>query len=49
MRLQNFLYELTCLPDDAVKKTPPPSHDDRRGIVTMIDKHLRQTSKNENL
>ena len=51
------LYELTCLPDDAVKMTPPPSHDDRRGIVTMIDKPLHQifnktfnkNSKNENL
>ena len=50
------LDEFTGLPDDVVKMTPPPSHDDRRGIVTMIDKPLRQTfnktfnktSKNEN-
>ena len=51
------LNELTCLPDDVVMMTPPPSHDDQRGIVTMIDKPLKQTfnktfnkhSKNENL
>ena len=51
------LNELTCLPDDVVKMTSPPSHGDRRGIVTMIDKPLRQTfnktfnktSKNEDL
>ena len=51
------LNELTCLPDDVVKMTPPPSHSDRRGIVTMIDKPLKQTfnktfnktSTNENL
>ena len=51
------LTELSCLPDDLVKMTPPPSHDDRRGIVTMIDKPLKQTfnktfnktSKNEDL
>ena len=51
------LNELTCLPDDVVKMTPPPSHDDRRGIVTVTDKPLQQTfnktfnktSKNEDL
>ena len=37
------LNELTCFPDDVVMMTPPPSHDDQRGIVTMIDKPLRQT------
>jgi DNA-binding transcriptional MocR family regulator len=37
------LKELTCLPEDVVKLTPPPSHDDQRGIVTMIDKPLKQT------
>ena len=48
--------KVTCLPDDVVKMTSPPSHEDRRGIVTMIDKPLGQTfnktfnknSKNEN-
>ena len=33
--------------------TPPPSHDDRRGIVTVTDKPLHQTfnltSKSEDL
>ena len=37
------LYELTCLPDNVVMMTPPPSHDDRRGIVTVTDKPLQQT------
>ena len=37
------LYELTCLPDNVVMMTPPPSHDDRRGIVTVTDKPLHQT------
>lgn len=37
------LTELTCLPDDVVMMTPPSNHDDRRGIVTMIDKPLKQT------
>ena len=45
------LYELTCIPDNVVRMTPPPSHDDRRGIVTVTDKPLHQTfnltSKNE--
>ena len=45
------LYELTCIPDSAVRMTPSPSHDDRRGIVTVTDKPLHQTfnltSKNE--
>ena len=37
------LNELTCLPDDVVMMTPPPSHGDRRGIVTVTDKPLQQT------
>ena len=47
------IYKLTCLPDNVVRMTPTPSHDDRRGIVTVTDKPLHQTfnktSKNKNL
>ena len=47
------LYELTFIPDNVVRMTPPPSHDDRRGIVTVTDKPLQQTfnitSKNGDL
>jgi len=37
------LNELTSLPDDLVIMTSPTSHVDQRGIVTMIDKPLKQT------
>ena len=47
------LYELTCIPDNVVRMKPPPSHNDRRGIVIVTDKPLQQTfnktSKNEDL
>ena len=45
------LHELTSPPDNVVRMTPSPSHDDRRRIVTVTDKPLHQTfnltSKNE--
>ena len=39
----NRLHELTSPPDNVVRLTPPPSHGDRRGTVTLTDKPLHQT------
>ena len=37
------LEEITGLPKNVVRMTPPPSHGDRGGIVTVTDKPLHQT------